>query len=136
MPKSMAFLLLVALCLAGCGPTIWDKPGLTRQEFNSDNYACEKDARQSGYFGTGIAGAINMNNFYKQCMVAHGYTEVTSGAPAPAQPVSRPKDATFDASMRASNECHAQGLSNGSAPEAKAFMACYEPLFQRYRSSQ
>jgi len=32
------------------------------------------DARQSGYFGTGIVGAINIRDFFKECMVAHGWT--------------------------------------------------------------
>jgi hypothetical protein len=53
---------------------VWDKEGATQQDYNQDHYACEKDARQSGYFGTGIVGAVNMRNFFQECMVAHGWT--------------------------------------------------------------
>ena len=60
--------------LSGCGPMIWNKPGVTQAEYNKDSYECEKDARQSGYFGTGLVGALNMRDFFKTCMVARGYT--------------------------------------------------------------
>ena len=63
-----------ALLLAGCAPTVWDKPGATQSDFNMDSYQCEKDARQSGYYGNGLAGALEMKGFYDRCMVAHGYT--------------------------------------------------------------
>jgi hypothetical protein len=68
------------LLLSACAPMIWDKEGATQQDYNQDHYACEKDARQSGYFGTGIAGAINMRDFFKECMVAHGWTLRGQGA--------------------------------------------------------
>ncbi len=67
-------LALLLLGLSGCAPTIWDKPGVTQAEFNTDTYECEKDARQSGYFGGGLAGALRMKKFYGKCMVARGYT--------------------------------------------------------------
>ena len=50
---------LAIACLTACAPMIWDKPGTTQEQYNQDSYACEKDARQSGYFGTGLAGALN-----------------------------------------------------------------------------
>jgi hypothetical protein len=59
---------------------IWDKPGATRAEYDRDSYECEKDARQSGYFGTGLIGALNMREFFKKCMNAHGY-ELRQSAP-------------------------------------------------------
>lgn len=73
----MKRILVVAvgvLCLSGCGPTIWDKPGATQADFNKDSYECERDMRQSGYYGGGLVGAANAQNFYNRCMVAHGYT--------------------------------------------------------------
>ena len=60
-----------------CSPpaaVVWTKPGATSQDFNVDSYQCEKDARQSGYFGTGLVGAINFNEFEVRCMRAHGWT--------------------------------------------------------------
>jgi hypothetical protein len=67
----------MAVVLAGCAQKVWTKPGLTQAEFNRDQYMCEKDARQSGYFGGGIAGAIAMQEFQNKCMVANGYTLIS-----------------------------------------------------------
>jgi len=60
--------------LVGCAPMIWDKSDATQDDYNRDSYECEKDARQSGYYGGGIAGSIEMRNFFKRCMTAKGYT--------------------------------------------------------------
>jgi hypothetical protein len=69
-------LTLTAFVLCGCAaPKIWNKTGATQSDFASDSYACEKDSRQSGYFGGGIAGQINMQNFFDRCMVAHGWSQ-------------------------------------------------------------
>jgi len=67
--------VVVGTTLSACAPAIWDKPGATEADFKADHYNCEKDARQSGYFGGGVIGAINMHNFFEQCMVAHGWTK-------------------------------------------------------------
>jgi len=72
--KSLGIILLVAAVSSCAKPMIWDKSDATQAEYNKDAYECEKDARQSGYFGSGIAGAINMREFFKSCMVARGYT--------------------------------------------------------------
>ena len=74
MKKVVAVILLVSL--SGFAQTVWNKPGVSQTEFNLDKYNCEKDARQSGYFGGGLVGAINMQNFAEQCMTAHGYTKM------------------------------------------------------------
>lgn len=68
------FCVIILISLGGCAQRIWDKPGGTRADFNRDSYTCEKDARQSGYYGGGIAGALAMRNFYDRCMVVQGYT--------------------------------------------------------------
>jgi hypothetical protein len=78
--KRVAVIACLALALAGCAkPMIWDKSGATQQEFNKDSYECERDTRQSGYFGQ--CGLIieaqhrcAYQVFYQHCMVAHGYT--------------------------------------------------------------
>jgi len=75
----LPFLMLGA---AGCTPMMWVKPGLTEAEFRRDRYECERDARQSGYFGQGLAGQLNMIEFAKQCMRARGYNEVPADATA------------------------------------------------------
>jgi hypothetical protein len=68
--------VLVAFSLTGCARYVWTKAAFTEQEFNRDSYECEKDARQSGYFGTGLAGALNMREFNDRCMVARGWYKV------------------------------------------------------------
>jgi clan AA aspartic protease (TIGR02281 family) len=71
--KHVALAAAIALCVAGCARNVWVKPGATQADFNVDRYDCERDARQSGYFGTGLVGALNMQGFYNRCMVAHGW---------------------------------------------------------------
>ena len=76
-------LLLATLILCGCAtPRVWNKPGATQSDFASDSYSCEKDSRQSGYFGTGIAGALNMQSFFDKCMVAHGWSLSSAQGPS------------------------------------------------------
>jgi len=53
---------------------IWDKSGATQDDYNRDSYECEKDARQSGYYGGELVGKMNMRDFFKRCMVSRGYT--------------------------------------------------------------
>lgn len=73
--KQTAVLALMALGLSACAPTVWVKDGATQQDYNKKSYECEKDSRQSGYFGGGIAGSTNMQSFFNKCMVAHGWTQ-------------------------------------------------------------
>ena len=73
----MRGLLIVAVAgplLGGCAQTVWDKPGATQADFQRDSYDCERDMRQSGYFGGGIVGALNASGFESRCMMAKGYT--------------------------------------------------------------
>lgn len=88
---------IVALALCGCATPVWVKDGASEQDFTRDSYECERDARQSSYFGTGLVGAINMVEFQKRCMVARGWREQmaaymaspgTIASPEPSRPVS------------------------------------------------
>jgi hypothetical protein len=86
---SKAVSAIALLCLVGCAQKVWYKPGATQQDFAVDSYACEKDARQSGYFGSGLVGQINFQDFGERCMVAHGWSISNSSArPAAAPPTS------------------------------------------------
>jgi hypothetical protein len=51
------------MCLTGCAQVIWDKAGATQQDFAKDTYECERDMRQGGYYGNGIVGALNAQDF-------------------------------------------------------------------------
>ena len=75
-------LVFSALVLCGCSaPRIWNKPGSAQSDFASDSYSCERDSRQSGYFGGGIAGQLNMQSFFDRCMVAHGWSLSSARGP-------------------------------------------------------
>lgn len=65
--------ILFCVLLFGCAQSVWVKPGADQQAFQTDRYACERDSRQSGGFGTGIAGAIEAQNFFNGCLVARGW---------------------------------------------------------------
>jgi len=74
MKKSVLCTLALTILFTGCAPMIWDKSGGTQAEYNRDSYECEKDARQSGYYGSGLSGALELKEFFKRCMVSRGYT--------------------------------------------------------------
>lgn len=71
--KNLTIIAGLALVLGGCAQTIWLKPGASQQDFVSDQYSCNRDTHQSGHFGEGLIGAINMQEFYDSCMNAHGW---------------------------------------------------------------
>lgn len=73
-PMGILALFFIAPILAGCAQKTWTKTGATSQSFNDDKYSCERDARQSGYFGGGLIGSLNMQDFYNRCMNSKGYT--------------------------------------------------------------
>jgi len=64
--------------LASCASPVWVKEGATPQEFQTARFECERDVRQSGYYGPGLIGAFNANSFYRQCMMAKGFYEQAS----------------------------------------------------------
>lgn len=87
MRKSLNYLIPAMLILSSCAPPVWTKPGASQQDYATDSYQCEKDARQSGYFGGGIVGAANMVDFQQRCMVAHGWRKLDQNAVARSAPV-------------------------------------------------
>jgi hypothetical protein len=79
-----ALLAVLPLVFAtACAPRMmWTKDNWNEQDARRDFYECERDARQSRYFGTGFAGAMNMAEFQKRCLRAKGYREVPADATA------------------------------------------------------
>src|SRR6266498_1347434 len=66
--------LIFALLFTGCAQYIWMHPDHNDQaRFNRDSYECERDMRQSGYYGGGLVGQVNAQGFAERCMVARGY---------------------------------------------------------------
>jgi hypothetical protein len=86
MKKANLIAIAAFLVLASCARPTWVKPGATQQDYATDSYQCEKDARQSGYFGGGLVGAANMADFASRCMVAHGWRTVDQTAVARSAP--------------------------------------------------
>ena len=73
--RTVALAVLVAAVLqVGCARVMYRHPEYTPQLWARDSYECERDARQSGYFGGGIMGAINMRDFKDRCLTARGWT--------------------------------------------------------------
>ena len=89
--RKTILILGASAVLGACAtqPLIWEKSGATEADYRRDAYECERDVRQSGHYGGGgygLAGAIasaqaqeNMKDFFKRCMVAHGYWLRSSG---------------------------------------------------------
>jgi hypothetical protein len=72
--KMTGLVLLAVVMLFGCAPaTVWVHREYTPEKWAKDSYECERDARQSGYFGTGISGSINMQNFFNRCLESKGW---------------------------------------------------------------
>ena len=69
-------LFLLGVAATSCA-TYWTKDGFNQADWNRDSYECERDMRQSGYYGEGIFGAINAQNFQERCLVARGYYKTT-----------------------------------------------------------
>jgi hypothetical protein len=65
---------------------VWNKPGMTVEEFRRDTYVCVQQSRTSwagggsGALGLGLMlhaqreAQLEANRLYKMCMEAHGYT--------------------------------------------------------------
>jgi hypothetical protein len=73
MKRRAALVLTTLVLLAGCAKVVYRHPNYTPQLWARDSYECERDARQSGYFGTGLAGALNMQDFFERCLAARGW---------------------------------------------------------------
>jgi len=74
MKPKILVILFSCLSLVGCAQLVWDKPGATQQDLMRDSYDCERDMRQSGYYGGGIVGMVNAQEFGMRCMYARGWT--------------------------------------------------------------
>ena len=72
----------LVLLLAACAQANWMKAGATQADYNTASYECERDKRQSGYFGPGLIGLANASAFYDKWMVARGWSKLQPGAAA------------------------------------------------------
>jgi hypothetical protein len=105
----------------GCAPGKWSKDGAAQQDFATDSYDCEKDARQSGYYGGGLVGAANMQGFFNRCMEAHGWRLVNAASTSASITTSSPsftRDQWEDAKRTCHDQATAQSNGTGNFPEA------------------
>lgn len=84
---------------------MWARPGATEADYNRDSYSCERDSRQSGYYGTGLVGALNMQDFFNRCMVAQGYTRVQQDSSPPTAALSNPPTSDQECLARYGVKC-------------------------------
>jgi hypothetical protein len=68
---SCVFLLLVAGCQVA--PVVWDKPGVTQEEFNMDSAQCNNQA-----FSLVGAPMVQRNIVNQTCMQGKGYTMISN----------------------------------------------------------
>lgn len=70
-------LALLCLLFADCAQQYkWKHGSYDQAQFQRDAYECDREERQSGYFGTGLIGEMNAAKFAERCMVARGYYKV------------------------------------------------------------
>src|SRR5215510_6823562 len=74
--KRQIAITIALLGLSGCAQYRWTHPSFTEANWRRDIYECERDMRQSAYFGGGIVGQINANDFQERCLQARGYSKV------------------------------------------------------------
>jgi hypothetical protein len=72
---AIALLATMTIAYAGCGRWVYHHPEYTPERWARDSYECERDARQSGYFGGGMRGAIEFRNFQDRCLAARGWVK-------------------------------------------------------------
>lgn len=66
-------ILLLCCGLTACSESAWYRPDGSRANIVADRYFCERDFRQSHYFGRGIVFAMNAGEFFGRCMNAKGW---------------------------------------------------------------
>ncbi len=69
-------LIAFACSLTGCATVYWTKSGFNQADWDRDRYECERDMRQSGYYGNDLAAVLSGNTpegFFERCLQAKGY---------------------------------------------------------------
>jgi len=66
---------LAMFWLGGCTQYQWTHPNWSEATWNKDSYECERDMRQSAYFGGGLVGQANAQQFQERCLRARGYVK-------------------------------------------------------------
>lgn len=117
----MLSLILISGLLTACAQqaaTQWTNNAQPQASFPRDSYECEKDTRQSGYFGTGLVGAVSMQNFYVTCLGARGWSQTSL-------PIARRFTAEeWDTGRKACKEDASGYSSRSGVPFSTAFDDC------------
>lgn len=71
---ALALAALLAL-VSGCGRFYWSKPGAALDDFNRDSAVCAKE--------TSPAYGIVVEEAYRQCLAAKGWTRAQQQEPVP-----------------------------------------------------
>ena len=76
------WLVLSAFVITGCqSPMVWNRPGATEAEFNSERYRCSAESQQQSssayvgkYGGFASSGQTTNEPLYNACMTARGWS--------------------------------------------------------------
>lgn len=74
--------LVALLCMAGCAPPSYWKPGWTAEQFTQDQFDCEQKVivMMGGYAQMGIGDAIFARSNIQRCLESRGYRVQESGS--------------------------------------------------------
>lgn len=73
---ALALLMILLLACAACAMK-FSKPGLTREQWNKDDYECRRDNQTLSGYGGFYGGYVDTSvdwGMYSRCMRARGYT--------------------------------------------------------------
>jgi hypothetical protein len=120
-----SIVVCITAFMFGCAPANqWVKAGASQQDFSTDSYDCEKDARQSGYYGGGLVGAVNMQAFFNRCLGAHGWSLENASSPSSLITTDFTHEQWEAGRSQCRAEAAAQSQATGGADFANAFDRC------------
>jgi hypothetical protein len=85
--KKFALSIVTLIVLSGCQQPLWNKPGASVADFNTDKFACMQVSQQQSssvyvnrYGGVGSSGQTLNQPLYDACMNSKGWTQQSASA--------------------------------------------------------
>jgi hypothetical protein len=72
-----AVLVFATLVLNGCAQPAWTSDYFSQSQYRVDRAGCATDARAASAYTGGLVSNLDMKDYFKECMVSHGYVEVS-----------------------------------------------------------
>lgn len=113
--KKLMAPVVALIVLGGCQQPLWNKPGASLADFNTDKFSCMQTSQQqsssvyvSRYGGVGSSGQTLNQPLYDACMNSKGWTlQTASGSSAAAQTNAEIEAAVKDMKGKAERLCTA-----------------------------